>query len=264
VPVGSLPRALSPLRKASNARIKALAAAVSACAVVGAAVGCSPEDEDPNLNNGKALFVQKCASCHNLARANSEGKTVGPDLDSSFAAATRDGEGRSTIEGIVAKQIENPIGPQMPADLVTGDDRRDVAAYVAHAAAKPGQDTGSLAQAGRPDERAEPLQAEGGKLNLLADPTGATVFVGQDQPQGGAVVKAEAPAGRLQLVMPNPASIPHNVALRGPGIQPILGEVVNKGGTSQVSATVKAGEYTFFCSVSGHEQGGMVGTLTVK
>src|ERR671916_236496 len=138
---------MSPLRKVSNAWTRALAALLAACVVVAAAAGCSPEDDDANLNNGKALFVQKCASCHNLARANSEGKTVGPDLDSAFAAAVRDGEGRSAIEGIVDDQIENPIGPQMPADLVTGDDRRDVAAYVAYAAAKQGQDTGSLAQA---------------------------------------------------------------------------------------------------------------------
>jgi uncharacterized cupredoxin-like copper-binding protein len=31
-----------------------------------------------------------------------------------------------------------------------------------------------------------------------------------------------------------------------------------------VSADVKAGQYTFYCSVPGHRQGGMQGTLTVK
>jgi mono/diheme cytochrome c family protein/plastocyanin len=232
--------------------------------VAAAAVGCSPQDEDPDLNNGKALFVQRCASCHNLARANSEGKTAGPDLDAAFAAARRDGEGESTIEGIVNGQIQNPVGPQMPANLVTGDDREDVAAYVGYAAAKAGQDTGSLAQAGRPDEREEPVVARNGLLELLADPTGATVFVGPDDPNAGAVKRAEAEAGRLRITMPNPASIPHNVALRGGNIEPTLGEIVNRGGTSQVSVSVRPGEYTFFCSVSGHEQGGMVGTLTVK
>ena len=262
--MGSLPGALGRPRNVSNAWTRALAATLCVAVAGAAAAGCSPQDEDPNLNNGKALFVQKCASCHNLQRANSEGKTAGPDLDAAFAAAVRDGEGRSAIEGVVDDQIVNPIGPQMPADLVTGDDRRDVAAYVAYAAARPGQDTGSLAQAGRPDERAEPVAAQGGTLNLLADPTGATVFVGEDDPNAGAVKNAEAPAGRLRLVMPNPSSIPHNVALRGPGIQPTLGEIVGKGGTSEVSVTVRAGQYTFFCSVSGHEQGGMVGTLTVK
>jgi mono/diheme cytochrome c family protein len=262
--VDSLPRALARLRIGSNAWKRALVAALGGAVVAAAAVGCSPEDEDADLNNGKALFVQKCAACHNLARANSTDKTVGPDLDSAFRAARRAGEGESTIRGIVSDQIENPIGPQMPADLVTGDDRRDVAAYVAFAAAKPGQDSGSLAQAGRPDERPQPLVAQGGKLDLEADPTGATIFVGQDDPNAGAVTKAEAPPGRLQLVMPNPSSLPHNVALRGPGIQPAVGPVVDRGGTSQVSANVRPGEYTFFCSVPGHEQGGMVGTLTVK
>ena len=36
----------------------------------------------------------------------------------------------------------------MPADLVTGDDARDVAAYVGFAPAKTGEDQGALAQAG--------------------------------------------------------------------------------------------------------------------
>jgi uncharacterized cupredoxin-like copper-binding protein len=42
------------------------------------------------------------------------------------------------------------------------------------------------------------------------------------------------------------------------------GEVVKNGGTSSLTADVKAGEYTFFCSVPGHRQGGMEGKLTVK
>jgi uncharacterized cupredoxin-like copper-binding protein len=31
-----------------------------------------------------------------------------------------------------------------------------------------------------------------------------------------------------------------------------------------VRATVKSGTYTFYCSVPGHEAGGMKGTLTVR
>ena len=33
---------------------------------------------------------------------------------------------------------------------------------------------------------------------------------------------------------------------------------------SKVTADVKAGEYTFYCSVPGHRQGGKEGKLTVK
>ena len=40
--------------------------------------------------------------------------------------------------------------------------------------------------------------------------------------------------------------------------------MVGQGGTSKLSANLKAGKYTFFCSVPGHEDGGMKGNLTVK
>ncbi len=73
----------------------------------------------------------------------------------------------------------------------------------------------------------------------------------------------KAPAGKVTIVMANPAVLPHNVAIKGPGIMRMLGKVVLKGGTSTVSMTLKKGTYTFFCSVPGHEAGGMKGTLKV-
>jgi uncharacterized cupredoxin-like copper-binding protein len=36
------------------------------------------------------------------------------------------------------------------------------------------------------------------------------------------------------------------------------------GGQTSVSVDLTPGTYTFFCSVPGHEQAGMKGTLTVK
>jgi uncharacterized cupredoxin-like copper-binding protein len=42
------------------------------------------------------------------------------------------------------------------------------------------------------------------------------------------------------------------------------GEVVDSGGVSQVSVTLKAGTYTFYCSVQGHRAAGMLGKLVVK
>jgi plastocyanin len=68
-----------------------------------------------------------------------------------------------------------------------------------------------------------------------------------------------APAGEITLVMENPSSLDHNIAIEGES----EGEVVGKGGTSRVTATLEAGEYTFYCSVPGHQAGGMEGTLTV-
>ncbi len=114
------------------------------------AAGCGRSGTD-NLVNGKALFVQKCGSCHTLSRAGTKG-VQGPNLDNAFAAARRDGMTNQTIEGIVYGQIENVRrGSIMPRNLVTGSDRRDVAAYVGTSAARPGRDAGALAEAGLAD-----------------------------------------------------------------------------------------------------------------
>ncbi len=72
-----------------------------------------------------------------------------------------------------------------------------------------------------------------------------------------------APRGRVQLVLTNKARIPHNVAIRGNGLAAKKGKVVGQGKTSSVTAAVKPGKYTYYCSVSGHEAAGMKGTLTV-
>ena len=130
---------------------------------------------------------------------------------------------------------------------------QDVAAYVASAVAKPGEDKGQLAAAGvqRSDKVAK---AEGGKLAIPADPSGGLAY------QFGS---AEAPAGSLEIDSENESSVDHNIAVEGSGVDE-KGPVVKDGGVSKVTADLKAGEYTFYCSVPGHREGGMEGKLTVK
>jgi uncharacterized cupredoxin-like copper-binding protein len=72
-----------------------------------------------------------------------------------------------------------------------------------------------------------------------------------------------ANAGKVTIVMKNPSELQHDVAIDGNGVNAV-GKVVGNGGTSTASATLKAGTYSFFCSVDGHRQAGMEGTLTVK
>jgi mono/diheme cytochrome c family protein len=116
-------------------------AVIAAVAVGLLAAGCGTEDAD--TSRGRVLFVQKCGTCHVLAQAGSTAQT-GPDLDHAFAAARAAGMDSDTIEGIVATQIQFPrpstTNPavSMPADLVTGQDVIDVAAYVAEYAGVPG------------------------------------------------------------------------------------------------------------------------------
>ena len=104
--------------------------------------------DDPDLSEGKAQFVQKCGSCHTLNRAGTQG-TQGPNLDDAFRAALADGIDRDTVQGIVASQIAHPRKNSiMMPGLVEGATADDVAAYVAYASGKPGEDGGALAQAG--------------------------------------------------------------------------------------------------------------------
>ena len=116
-------------------------------AVVALSLGACGRDE-PDLTDGKAMFTQKCGSCHVLARAGTQG-TTGPSLDAAFRAALDKGLSRDTVEGIVHRQILHPRkNSAMPEDLVTGQAAKDVAAYVSYAVHRSGEDSGALAQAG--------------------------------------------------------------------------------------------------------------------
>jgi mono/diheme cytochrome c family protein len=234
------------LRPLAN-RSVLLAVAVAAALPLAA---CGRE-ESPDLVNGKELYIGEgtCGSCHALARAGTKG-TQGPDLDQAFAQARRDGMNEETVEGVVVRQIAHPRRNSiMPADLVTGDDARDVAAYIAEVAGQPGEDTGALAEVGV--TKGGTARAKDGVLQIDADPSGALAFTASE---------AFAPPGKIEFVMENPSPIDHNIALEdGPE-----GDVVGNGGTSRFSTTLKPGQYVYLCTVPGHAEGGMVGDLTVE
>lgn len=127
-------------RAAVPAALAAAAIAVSGCTNSGS-------QDSADLVNGKQQFVEKCGSCHVLDRAGTKGVT-GPNLDEAFVVARDEGWGADSIRGVVLGQIQNPgKGLAMPADLVTGEDAEDVAAYVAATAGVPGKDEGLLATA---------------------------------------------------------------------------------------------------------------------
>jgi mono/diheme cytochrome c family protein len=229
-----------------------LVAAASALAAL-ALTGCGHDSAD--LANGKALFIGKatCGSCHTLAHAGTKG-TQGPNLDAAFENVRKSGFGDSVIEGVVREQIHIPRrGSIMPANLVTGNNARDVAAYVASVAGKPGQDTGLLATVGTGNNASKVAVEKAGALVIPADPSGALAFT---------FGKATATAGPVTISMPNQAPIQHDIAVTGPVNG--KGPVVGKGATSSFKVSLKPGTYTFLCTVPGHAAAGMKGTLTVK
>lgn len=230
-------------------------AALAAVAALGAVTASGCGRDDPDMVAGKTLFVERCGSCHTLARADTKGVN-GPNLDEAFGPARRQGLGEGTVEGVVLDQISNVLrNSQMPPDLVKGEDAKDVAAYVAQVAGQSGKDEGRLASAGAPEVSSKPIPAQGGKLEIEANPTGALAYVS---------TKATAPPGPLEILSPNPSPIEHNIAIEQTGGEVVEGNVVGTGGTSQLQANLKPGKYEFLCTVPGHAEGGMRGELTVE
>lgn len=161
---------------------RALAVAAVAAVLTSFAAGCGSGDE-PDLVNGKRLFTGegRCGTCHVLARAGTN-SSVGPSLDAAFDQARSDGLSARTVEDVVYDQIINPReNSVMPKDLVTGQDARDVAAYVAQAAGRPGADPGGVAERAPADAtaaqgRALFLDKGCGGCHILSDAkTGASV-----------------------------------------------------------------------------------------
>jgi plastocyanin len=73
-----------------------------------------------------------------------------------------------------------------------------------------------------------------------------------------------AKAGKVTLKLSNDSSIQHNVALEDKDGNAVgtPGELVGAGGTSETTADLKPGTYTYFCEP--HKSSGMTGTLTVS
>lgn len=97
--------------------------------------------------------------------------------------------------------------------------------------------------------------AEGTALALDADPGGALAFT---------QTALSAPAGPVTLTLTNDSPVPHNVAVKGGGVDSPPSDIVQDGGTAALTVDLPAGEYEYYCEVPGHEAAGMKGTLTVE
>lgn len=89
-------------------------------------------------------------------------------------------------------------------------------------------------------------------LTLDADPNGALAYV---------QTTLSAPSGAVDIKFTNDSSVPHDVSIEGKGTSTII----SGGATTDLKiSNLPPGTYTYFCTVPGHEQAGMKGTLTVS
>jgi plastocyanin len=94
----------------------------------------------------------------------------------------------------------------------------------------------------------------GGAVDISAAADGSLAY---DQ------TSVEAPAGSVTVNFDNPASLSHDVVIEGPDGDVGETDLISQSTTS-TTVDLQAGEYTFYCSVPGHREAGMEGTLTVK
>jgi plastocyanin len=71
-------------------------------------------------------------------------------------------------------------------------------------------------------------------------------------------------AGRVTIDFTNPSAVTHDVCITNSSGQQIgCSPTISQDSTS-LTEDLKPGNYTFFCSVDGHEAAGMKGTLAIK
>jgi plastocyanin len=93
-------------------------------------------------------------------------------------------------------------------------------------------------------------------INLEADPDGQLAFTSDS---------LTAKAGNVTIAFDNPAPITHDVAVEdSAGNEVGQSDLIAQSSTNLVLKNLKPGTYTYFCTVPGHREAGMEGTLTVK
>lgn len=95
----------------------------------------------------------------------------------------------------------------------------------------------------------------GSSVDISAAPDGSLAYE-QDA--------VDATAGTVTINFDNPSSTPHDVAVEDSGGSELGKTDVISGETTSTTVDLQPGDYTFFCTVSGHRQAGMEGTITVN
>lgn len=97
--------------------------------------------------------------------------------------------------------------------------------------------------------------AGGSSVSLAANPSGQLEYNTKS---------LSAKAGKVSIDFTNMAPLGHNVTIESSSGETVGATPTFQGGSKTLSLNLKPGTYKFYCSVPGHRQAGMEGTLTVK
>jgi plastocyanin len=116
-----------------------------------------------------------------------------------------------------------------------------------------------------PAAAAAPAPAKPGAATTPAKPGAATTLKLAANPGGLLSFDTKAlstRAGTVTIAFTNSSPVEHNVTV-AQGSAVLAATPTFTGGSKTVSINLKPGTYTFYCSVPGHRQAGMEGTLKV-
>lgn len=97
--------------------------------------------------------------------------------------------------------------------------------------------------------------ASGSQVALSADPSGALAYETDSLTGAGT---------NVQIAFTNDSAIPHDVRVEDGDGNDLGGTDIFTGSSETADLELDSGKYTFFCSVPGHRQAGMEGTLSVE
>jgi plastocyanin len=95
----------------------------------------------------------------------------------------------------------------------------------------------------------------GSTVKFEADPGGELAYT---------ATTATAKAGQVTVDFKNPQALTHDVQIEDAQGKDVGGTELIASGEDSTTVDLKPGTYTYFCSVPGHREAGMEGTLTVK
>lgn len=132
----------------------------------------------------------------------------------------------------------------------------------AEEAAGVGEEVEAPSGQGAPPPGVEPPPSPPGPnvLEVSSPADGSLVF---EPSELTAVAAPTGGAARVTIEYENPSAVQHSVAIEVRGKTLDESEIVTEDTTS-ATAELKPGEFAFYCTVPGHRESGMEGTLTVK
>jgi plastocyanin len=105
------------------------------------------------------------------------------------------------------------------------------------------------------DSTGAPGTESGSTVAILAEADGSLAYRDDE---------ASVEAGEVTVDFDNPASIGHDVVVEDSSGEELIRTDVVSGESTTATGELEPGEYTFYCSVPGHREAGMEGTLTAE